>query len=202
MRLILVRHGKPETPDGSRKGNPPLSAQGREEARAVGEFLRHEPIDVVVHSGMTRAAHTANPTLDALGMGATVIEALGEVDRYGGHYANPEMVKAKGPKEWDRFLEDPLGYFGIDHDRFVSETLAGFQSLFDTHQRQTIAIFTHGFPINILLSHALGLKGIANFVPGYGSITRLSGSSMDRLTVVSVNEMAHLAQAVMREASA
>lgn len=202
MRLILIRHGKPETPGGSRGGNPPLSAQGHVEARGVRDLLRHEGIEVIVHSGMTRAAETAQPTLEALGLDAHVIEELGEVDRYGGDYANPEMVKAKGEAEWDRFLADPLGYFGIDHDRFVSETLSGFQSLFESYHRQTIAIFTHGFPINIMLSHALELDGIANFVPGYGSVTRLSGSAMDRLTVVSVNETAHLAPAFSSEKTA
>lgn len=201
MRLILVRHGKPETPGGSRAGNPPLSTLGHEQARSVGHFLRHERIDVIAHSGMTRAADTAKPTMEALGLDAHVIETIGEVDRYGGNYANPEMVKAKGEAEWQRFLADPLGYFGVDHDRFVSETLEGFQSLFDFYDRKTIAVFTHGFPINILLSHALGLQGIANFVPGYGSITRFSGGAMDRLTVVSVSETAHLSPVFTREAA-
>jgi probable phosphoglycerate mutase len=203
MRLILIRHGKPDTPDGSREGNPPLSAQGHAEARFVRDLLAHETVEVVVHSGMARAAQTAEPTLQSLGIDPHVVEELGEVDRYGGHYANLEMVKAKGDAEWDRFLADPLRYFGIDHDRFVSETLAGFQSLFDAYHRQTIAVFTHGFPINIMLSHALDLEGIANFVPGYGSLTRLSGGAMDRLSVVSINETAHLASAApARQATA
>ncbi|MEE4206225.1 MAG: histidine phosphatase family protein, partial [Erythrobacter sp.] len=193
MRFVLVRHGKPETPGGSRAGNPPLSAEGHAQARGVRDFLKHEGIEGIVHSGMTRAAETAWPTVEALGLEPMVIEALGEVDRYGGAYANPEMVKAKGEAEWTRFLGDPLGYFGIDQDRFVSETLEGFHTLFEAHHRRTIAIFTHGFPINILLAHALGLPGIANFVPGYGSISRVTGSALDRLTVVSINETAHLA---------
>lgn len=199
MRLVLVRHGLPETPGGSRAGNPPLSAKGHAQARGVSEFLQHEGIEGIVHSGMTRAAETAEPTVKALGIEPTVIEALGEVDRYGGSYANPEMVKAKGEAEWVRFLGDPLGYFGIDQGRFVAETLEGFGTLFEANRRRTIAIFTHGFPINILLAHALGLPGIAHFVPAYGSISRVAGSSIDRLTVVSINETAHLAPAFTRE---
>jgi probable phosphoglycerate mutase len=199
MRLILVRHGRPDTPGGSRKANPPLSEQGHAEARRVRDFLTGEGVEGIVHSGMTRAAETARPTSDATGIEPTVIPELGEVDRYGGDYANPEMLKARGKTEWEEFLADPLGYFGIDHDRFVGETLGGFERLFEAHHRKTIAIFTHGFPINILLSHALGLKGIAHFVPHYGSITRLSGSTMDRLTVISVNETAHLSPSFAQE---
>ncbi|KPP92618.1 histidine phosphatase family protein [Erythrobacter sp. HL-111] len=199
MRLLLVRHGKPETPGGSRAGNPPLSAEGHAQARGLRDFLKHEGIEGIVHSGMTRAADTARPTVEALGLEPVVIEALGEVDRYGGDYANPEMVRARGQAEWTRFLGDPLGYFGIDQDRFVAETLDGFGALFEAYHRRTIAIFTHGFPINILLAHALGLPGIAHFVPGYGSISRVSGRALDRLTVVSINETAHLAPAFARE---
>jgi broad specificity phosphatase PhoE len=193
MRLILVRHGQPQQPSQPGAGNPPLSALGRQQAQAVGAYLAKEPIDLVIHSGMHRAAETAAPLLAATGIRATTIAAIGEIDRYGGAYANIEMVKARGQAEWSRFLADPLGYFGIDARRFVAETLEGFASILDTHHRKTAVIFTHGFPINILLSHALGLKGYANFVPDYGSITRLTGSTLDRLRVVSINETAHLA---------
>lgn len=193
MRLILVRHGKPASAPGDTRGNPPLSSTGRRQAQQVGAFLEREKIDLVVHSGMHRAAQTAEPLLASLGVEATTIAQVGEVDRYGGDYANIEMVKAKGDEEWARFLTDPLGYFGVDSAQFVAETLDGFASVFAGHPRQTIAIFTHGFPINILLSHALGLQGVANFVPDYGSITRLTGGALERLTVVSVNETAHLA---------
>lgn len=193
MRLILVRHGQPQHLTQPGAGNPPLSAAGHRQAQAVGTFLAQEPIDLVVHSGMHRAAETAAPLLAATGIRATAIAAIGEVDRYGGAYANIEMVKARGEAEWARFLADPLGYFGIDAARFVAETLEGFGSILASHHRKTAVIFTHGFPINILLSHALGLQGYANFVPDYGSITRLTGGALDRLTVVSVNETAHLA---------
>lgn len=192
MRLILVRHGKPQGPTQPGAGNPPLSADGHAQARAVGAFLAREPIDLVIHSGMHRAAETAAPLLAALEIAPITITALGEVDRYGGAYANIEMVKARGEAEWARFLADPLGYFGVDSTRFVAETLEGFASIFAAHHRKTAVIFTHGFPINILLSYALGIEGNANFVPDYGSITRLTGGSLDRLAVVSINETAHL----------
>jgi hypothetical protein len=43
-----------------------------------------------------------------------------------------------------------------------------------------------------VLSHALGLDGITHFVPHYCSISRLNGDSLDRLSVVSVNETTFL----------
>ncbi|XUU60570.1 histidine phosphatase family protein [Erythrobacter sp. HA6-11] len=193
MRLILVRHGQPDTAATGTAGNPPLSAAGREQSQRVCDYLSHEHIDLVIHSGLDRAHHTARPLIKRSGTSVRVIAELGEVDRYGGQYGNIETIRSKGEAEWQRFLADPIGYFGIDGDRFVAETLDGYRSIFAEYDRQTIAIFTHGFPINILLTHALGLEGIANFVPDYCSITRVTGSDLDRLTVVSVNETAHLA---------
>ena len=191
MRLILVRHGKPAEAGDAPTGNPPLSEPGHDQARRVARFLEHEPIELIVHSGMQRAAQTAEPLIARLGLDPRIVPDLGEVDRYGGAYANIEMVKAKGGSEWSRFLADPIGYFGVDADRFRNETLAAFESLFNAGRRKTVAVFTHGFPINILLSHALALENVAHFVPDYGSITRVTGSALDRLTVVSVNETGH-----------
>jgi broad specificity phosphatase PhoE len=53
-----------------------------------------------------------------------------------------------------------------------------------------VAVFTHGLPINLVLSHALGLPRLTHFPPHYGSLTRLHGRRPDALNVVSVNETA------------
>ena len=54
-----------------------------------------------------------------------------------------------------------------------------------------VAVFTHGLPINIVLSHALGLDSITRFLVGYGSITRLRRHSDGRYGVASINETGH-----------
>ncbi|MFC4292586.1 histidine phosphatase family protein [Sphingorhabdus arenilitoris] len=199
MRLILVRHGKPETNGAATLANPPLSDIGRQQADYTAQYLRHEGIDAVIHSGMDRARDTAAPLAKLLSAEMASLTALGEIDRYGGRYANVESIRAQGEHEWQNFLRDPLGYFDVDEQQFIQETLAGFASLFQNQRRKTLAIFTHGFPINILLTHALGLDGIANFVPDYCSITRLTGSALDKLTVVSINETAHLSDHLAKE---
>ena len=192
MKLILVRHGKPETQAGATPANPPLSALGREQAGHVGQYLAETAVDAIFHSGMARAAGTAQPLADRFAIVPEAIANLGEVDRYGVDYAYAEIIRARGEAEWRRFLGDPIGYFGIDPKRFRSETLDAYADLLARRHLETVAIFTHGFPINILLGQALGLDGMGHFLPDYGSITRLAGSSLDRLAVVSVNETAHL----------
>jgi broad specificity phosphatase PhoE len=192
MQLILIRHGQPDVPTEGHTGNPPLSARGIEHAKHAAAALKEERIDRIISSGMHRADATAQPLADALGMAIEQIADLGEVDRWGGEYASIESIRHKGRDEWQRFLEAPIAYFGIDADRFRRETLAAFEALIAENDQATVAVFTHGFPINILLSHALGLGHDARFVPSYGSITRVAGKSLNALTVISVNESGHI----------
>jgi broad specificity phosphatase PhoE len=86
----------------------------------------------------------------------------------------------------------PLAYYGVNPESFRAETLAAFDTILQQDEGEAIAVFTHGFPINILLSHVLGLAHEARFVPFHASITRLSGRSLAQMTVVSVNEHGHL----------
>ncbi|MFN7176335.1 MAG: histidine phosphatase family protein [Thermaurantiacus sp.] len=189
LDLILVRHGLPAV-SADLAGDPPLSDTGRAQASATCAMLAGERIDRIVSSTLVRAIETARPLAEQTAMPLAQIAELGEIDRLTGRYASIESVRARGREEWKTFLADPLGYFGVDADRYRAETIEGFRLASASGGR--IAIFTHGFPINLLLSHALGIPDQARFVPSYGSITRLSGRSVDHLTVVSINETAHL----------
>ncbi len=61
MNIILIRHG--ETPLNRARilqsHDTPLSDLGQEQARAMGERLKDEPISAILSSDMTRAAQTA-----------------------------------------------------------------------------------------------------------------------------------------------
>ena len=74
MRLILVRHAHsdPGDPDELR----PLSARGREEARALGERLAAERPDAVVSSPLLRARETAAAIARAAGVELRIDERL------------------------------------------------------------------------------------------------------------------------------
>lgn len=198
MELIVIRHGHPDVPTEGHSGNPPLSARGTLQAQHAAMVLKAEPIDRIVSSGMRRADATAQPLADALSLHIETHADLGEIDRWGGAYANVETIRQKGPEELQRFRDAPLAYFGIDADRFRRETLAAFCSLVDGSADQTVAVFTHGFPINILIAHAQKLPNAhdTQFVPAYGSITRLSGQSFDALTLISWNENDHIPEAL------
>ena len=91
MRLFLVRHAHsdPGVPDELR----PLSARGREEARALGERLTGSAPDVVLASPLLRARETGAAIAKAAGIelrvderlapGATAADVLAAVDGAG-----------------------------------------------------------------------------------------------------------------------
>jgi phosphohistidine phosphatase len=74
VRLILVRHAHadPGDPDELR----PLSARGREEARALGERLAAHQPDAVVSSPLLRARETAAAIARAAGAEVLIDERL------------------------------------------------------------------------------------------------------------------------------
>jgi phosphohistidine phosphatase len=91
MRLFLVRHAEaaPGHPDELR----PLTAAGREQARAVGERLAAAAPSVVLSSPLLRARETAAAIAratgadlrvdDRLAPGATLVALLGAADGFG-----------------------------------------------------------------------------------------------------------------------
>jgi len=74
VRVIVVRHAKaaPGAPDELR----PLTEQGREAARVLGELLADRQPDTVVSSPLLRTRETAQAIADAAGLEVEVDERL------------------------------------------------------------------------------------------------------------------------------
>ena len=194
MRLILVRHGRPDEGHAERPHDPPLREDGWRQARAVGAFLANEGVSRVVASPLMRARQTAEPLAAALSMPIDLVEGWVEADRHVGRYRSMETLRAQGDEDWKRFLADPLRFLGADPESFRAGVVSALRALIaGSGPDARVAVFTHGMPINIVLSHALGLEGLVHFPPAYGSITRLRVRGDGALGVVSVNETAHLA---------
>ncbi|PZU12386.1 MAG: hypothetical protein DI606_09420 [Sphingobium sp.] len=189
MQLILVRHGIPDNAHSRSVSNPALSEQGMSEARQTCARLALEPIDAIYSSPLLRAVQTGQPLADHLQMPIHELAEIGEVDNGVDVYVSPEAIRAAG--EWDQFLRDPIRYYGHDEGEFKSRVMAGFERILSEASGRRIAVFTHGFPINILLSHVLKLPRITHFTPRNGSISRLAGKSLNALQILSVNETSH-----------
>jgi broad specificity phosphatase PhoE len=192
MKLVLVRHGRPDEGHAQRPQDPPLNDEGRAQARAVAEHLADEGITRIVASPLLRAQQTAAPLAARLGLRIETDDGWAEADRGVARYRSTETLRAQGDAEWQRFLADPAGYFGIDDAGFRGGVVAALQALSCQPDRDAhVAVFAHGLPINVVLSHVLGLQRIVHFAPGYGSITRLRIGGHGAIAVHSVNEMGH-----------
>lgn len=194
MKIVLVRHGRPDEGHAERPQDPPLADDGRRQAVAVADLLAAEGIDRIVTSPLLRASQTAEPLAARLGLVAEVVDGWAEADRHLDRYRSVETLKAQGAEEWQRFLADPVRYLGGDTVSFRVAVLAALAALVASGPRDGYAaVFCHGLPINVVLSHALGLERIVHFPPAYGSVTRLRARSMETIGIVSVNETGHLA---------
>lgn len=191
MQLIFVRHGKPKVVEGD--NDPVLSDMGRAQAERLADWLSRQNVERVVSSPMRRALDTADPTSSMLGIELEVVDGLAEVGRGGPGYRGVEELR-KDPVGWAQFLDDPVSYFGGDPIVFRETVLSSVAGLFDGHGTGRTAVFTHGVPINLVISHVLGLKRVIHFLPHYCSLTRVAGSSLSDLTIESINETAHLGE--------
>ncbi len=193
MKLVLVRHGRPDEEDTERPHDPPLRADGRAQAEAVADRLAQEGITRIISSPMTRARQTAQPLADRLGLRIEEVDGWAEADRHVDRYRSTETLRALGSDEWSRFLDDPIAFFGGNATEFRGAVLDALAATIGHEPRSDhVAVFTHGLPINVVLSHALGLSRIVHFAPGYASMTRLRALSGGAIGVASVNERGHL----------
>jgi broad specificity phosphatase PhoE len=190
MQLLLIRHGRPETGT----SDPKLSETGRAQAATLSKVLARAGIDAILASPLRRAVETAEPTANALGLDIRLVDGLAEADRFGTHYQSIEELR-RSPQEWAKFLADPVGFLGGDAATFKRDVVGAIDLALASGGDRKVALFTHGLPINVVLSHALGLEKMTHFVPHYCSITRIDGNSSDDLTIISVNETAFLERA-------
>jgi len=192
MRLILVRHGRPNEIDSETPSDPSLNTDGWRQARAVSKLLATEGVTRIVASPMLRARQTAEPLAERLGLGIDTVEGWAEADRGAHRYRSTETLRAEGGDAWQRFLADPIRYLGADPETFRAGVLAALHATAGVHDRAArVVVFTHGMPINVVLAHALGLDSITSFLVGYGSVTRLRVRENGGYGVSSVNETAH-----------
>jgi broad specificity phosphatase PhoE len=187
-KLILVRHGMPEEGHLLQPQDPPLSKMGESQAAQIAERLAVEGAGRIVSNPQTRAQNTAAPLAQKLGLAVETIEGLAEVDRYTDRYRSPETIRKENPERWEEFQLSPARFFGREDGEFRTGVLKAFANIIAEPRQTTIAVFTHGAPIKILLLHILGLTALAKFTIGHCSVSRITGESIDALRIESVNE--------------
>ncbi|MEE9244204.1 MAG: histidine phosphatase family protein [Mycobacterium sp.] len=192
MQLLLVRHALPLRSEPGQGSDPSLSAEGIQQAARLPEALARFPIKRLVSSPQVRAIQTAQPVADALGGAVEVDERLAEYDRDLPHYIPIEQIAAEHPEEMQRLIDGHLPS-NVDEKDFLARVASAVDDLVDrSHHDDTVAVFSHGGVINVLLHKILGTERLLSFHVDYASVTRLLSSRTGRLAVAGVNANEHV----------
>jgi broad specificity phosphatase PhoE len=192
MQVLLVRHALPNRSEHGQGSDPQLSEAGVEQAARLPAALARFPIVRVVSSPQQRAVQTAQPVAAATGLTVEIDDRLAEYDREMTHYLPIEALRTERPADWARMAQGQLPG-GVDVDAFLARigaALADISTAADP--ADTVAVFSHGGVINVLLHQILGTKRMLSFPIDYVSVTRLLYARTGQPTVAAVNGTEHV----------
>lgn len=199
MRLILVRHGETEYNAQRRftgQSDVPLSTLGRQQSAVVGEWLASERLDTIVSSDLERARLTAEAIANFHEIPVVVDSDLREIamGEWEGYIYSEILARdAELVAQWQ---VDPVTYAPPGGETLVqlrdrcARALERWQS---RDPQASVLWVTHGGLIGVLLCHILelDLNRRWQFRHYNASISELHLSG-DRVTIVRLNETAHL----------
>jgi probable phosphoglycerate mutase len=192
MQLLLVRHALPHRTEAGQGADPELSEQGRQQAGRLPEALARFPLTRLVSSPQRRAIQTAEPVAQARELPLDIDGRLAEYDRGLSHYVPIEQVRAERPEEWARMAQGRLPS-SVDEDEFRGRVGAALSDIVAAAGHDdTVAVFSHGGVINVILHELLGTKRLLSFPIDYVSITRLLYARSGQGTVAAVNTTEHV----------
>ncbi|MBF6177366.1 bifunctional RNase H/acid phosphatase [Nocardia otitidiscaviarum] len=162
-RLLLLRHGQTELSVQRRysgRGNPPLTALGREQAAGAAKMLAGKgSIGAIVSSPLDRARETAEAAGHALGVPVRVLDGLIETDF--GVWEGMTFGEARehDPELHTRWLGDPSlpAPGGESFDQVRERVEAVRRDLVALHPGENVLVVSHVTPIKTLLQLALGV---------------------------------------------
>jgi broad specificity phosphatase PhoE len=155
--LILARHGESEfSLRGAMNGDPavacPLTPDGREQARLLGDALRDTPLDLCVVTEFERTRETADLALAGRDVPRLVVPELNDI-----HVGDFEGGLLEAYRAWARErspVEVPPGG-GESRADAARRYAAGFRKVL-ARPEEAILVVAHGLPIRYLLLAAAG----------------------------------------------
>ena len=192
MLLLLIRHALPMRTRAGEGSDPELTEDGWEQARRLPGALARFPIRRLVSSPQRRAVQTAQPVAGVLGMTVDIDDRLAEYDRGLSHYIPLEQVRTERPEDWDKMAAGELPG-AVDTDAFRRRIRAALADIVAGGEHDdTVAVFSHGGVINVVLHEILGTAKLLSFSIDYASVTALRYSRTGRASVAGVNGVEHV----------
>jgi broad specificity phosphatase PhoE len=200
--LYLVRHGatanncaRPPRLQG-RRTDPPLSEEGRRQARRTGACLASCGRAGLCSSPLLRARQTAEAIGTAAGLPVEVVDELIEVDvgRWEG-LAWDEIERAD-PEAYRAFMADPAthSYLGGESLQSVQQrVLPAFERLLARGLGRVLAVVAHNVVNRCYLAHLMNAPlGSFRYIPQDNCGVNLLRYRGGRVKPVTVNAVFHL----------
>ena len=183
--------------------NIQLNARGHEQAKAVAEALRHEPIAAIYSSDLWRAHDTAMAIGQAVGMSTIPTEGLRErlFGKFEGKtFAEIGALWPDEAKRWRRRDPDFCPEGGESLITFRARILQCVSRLAARHAGQQIVVVSHGGDNDILYRAATGqgLQAPRTWSLGNAEINRLLWTPQG-FSLVDWADTAHLQQPALDE---
>ena len=200
--LYLLRHGATDNNRANpprlqgRRTDPPLSEEGREQARKTGEFLLRLPLDAVYSSPLLRARETAEAIAGPQGLSIQVVDGLVEVDVgvWEGH--SWEEIEQTDPQAYRAFMTDASvnPYLGGENlETVLARAGPAFQQLVEGNLGRLIAVVAHNVVNRTYLAHLMGMP-VARYrsMPQDNCGLNLLRCRKDRIKIVTINGLFHM----------
>jgi broad specificity phosphatase PhoE len=192
MQVLLIRHALPLRSEHGEGADPELSEEGLAQIQRLPDALARFPISRVVSSPQRRAVQTAEPVAAARGLPVEIDDRFAEYDRDLPMYIPVEQIRKERPEEWARMAAGHLPS-AVDEDAFRARVRSAVEDLVaGADAEDTVAVFSHGGVINVLLHEILGTRRLLSFPVDYASLTRLLYSRTGQATVAAVNSTEHV----------
>jgi probable phosphoglycerate mutase len=192
MQVLLIRHALPLRSEHGEGSDPDLSGEGLAQVARLPGALARFPISRVVSSPQRRAIQTAEPVAAARELAVEIDDRFAEYDRDLPLYIPIEQIRDENPQEWARMAQGHLPS-AVDENAFRARVAAAVGDLVAAADPEdTVAVFSHGGVINVLLHEILGTARLLSFPIDYASLTRLLFSRSGQATVATVNSTEHV----------
>lgn len=161
--LFLVRHAKTAWNAERRfvgRSDPPLSAEGRRQAEAVGRRLGAEELSLIYSSTRRRAIETASAVAAPKNLALQPVPEFDEFDFGEWEGLTAEEIEAVNPGLVDRWLNDPTKVQvpgGEPWQHFEERVRRGLELVIGrSNGEKGIALVAHGGSLRLALSLLLG----------------------------------------------
>jgi probable phosphoglycerate mutase len=201
--LILIRHGQSEGNAERRFGghtSTPLSALGRQQARATAEALATEKFTAIYSSDLARAVETAEPLGQLTGLEIQTSESFRERSVGVMEGLTFEDAAAKYPEQYQALLRRDFEHVlmgGESYRQTLDRAARKLDEVIARHKGGRIAVVSHTGTICILVLHLMGALDSPELKPVWIGSSNCGMARFDLrddgfLRVEAINDTRHL----------